>query len=145
MEEIRTEEEHPLGRIRADNDRKFRKKIHRRGLSEGGFLGKNLAKTLSGAFRTHAFYHIIDGVRTEALGDFHHGHFHGLEAEGLLAALAIEMDVLVVGSMVGGTRTQLIFERTAAVLHHVYDVLLCKELKDAEDAGLVHGEMEQSF
>ena len=26
MEEIRTEEKHPLGRIRADNDRKFRKK-----------------------------------------------------------------------------------------------------------------------
>ena len=26
MEEIRTEEKHPLGRIYADNDRKFRKK-----------------------------------------------------------------------------------------------------------------------
>ena len=90
-------------------------------------MGEFLTKTLSGAFRTHAFYHIIDGVRTEALGDFHHGHFHGFEAEGLLAMFAIEMNVLVVGRMVGGTRAQLVLERTAAVLHHVYDVLLRKE------------------
>ena len=108
-------------------------------------MGEFLAKTLSGAFRTHAFYHIIDGVRTEALGDFYHGHFHGFEAEGLLAALAIEMDVLVVGSMVGGATTDFVLERTAAVLNHVHNVLLREEFKHAEDAGLVHGEMEQSF
>ena len=84
-------------------------------------------------------------MRTEALGDFHDGHFHGLEAEGLLALFAIEMNVLVVGRMVGGARAQLILERAAAVLHHVYDVLLCEEFQYAENAGLVHGEMEQGL
>ena len=111
-------------------------------MSIGSFFGKKLAKTLSGALRTHAFYHIIDGVRTEALGDFHQWHFHGLEAEGLLAALAIEMNVLVVGRMVGGAWTDFVLERAAAVLYHVYDVLLSEEFEHAKDAGLVHGEMQ---
>lgn len=111
-------------------------------MSVGSFLGEFLTKTLSGAFRTHAFYHIIDGMRTEALGDFHHGHFHGLEAEGLLAMFAIEMDVLVVGSMVGGAWTDFVLERAATVLYHVHDVLLSEEFQHAKDASLVHGEMQ---
>ena len=52
------------------------------------------------------------------------------------------MNVLVVGRMVGGAWTHFVLERAAAVLYHVYDVLLCKEFEHAKDAGLVYGEME---
>ena len=44
MEEIRTEEEHPLGRIYADNDRKFRKKYIVAGFHKVVFWEKILPK-----------------------------------------------------------------------------------------------------
>jgi len=65
---------------------------------------------------------------------------HVIEAEGLVAMLTIEMDMLVVVQLVVMAEAQLIADAPAATLDGVYHTVLPEQGERAGDDGLVDGQ-----
>lgn len=89
-----------------------------------------------GAF---ALYHIIDGMRCEAVGEFNLGDMQGLEAESLFARFAVEVNVCIAVVAMPLARAKLIFQHSTSVFKSVYDVVTKKQRQRAEYARLVDG------
>ena len=79
---------------------------------------------MSTAVGTETVNHVIDRNGTETFGKFHGRDVCLAETKRTMAALAIEMDVLVVEGALSFSPTNLVFLGTASVLDAVYKVVL---------------------
>ena len=81
--------------------------------------------------------HVVDGQGGEALGERHLRDVHVVEAEGSLAAFAIEVWMMVFRRTLVLAAAQLIEQRSATVLDAVDDVAVEKERECTEDGAAV--------
>ena len=81
--------------------------------------------------------HVVDGQGGEALGERHLRDVHVVEAEGSLAAFAIEVWMMVFRCTLFLAAAQLIEQRSATVLDAVDDVAVEKERECTEDGAAV--------
>ena len=94
---------------------------------------------VSPAFRTQTFYHIVDACQTVALGQRDGGDGGVVQTEGAVAALAVEVYVLVVVLGVAVVAVaQLVAHAVAAVLDDVYQMVLAEQRQHPEYARLVY-------
>ena len=81
--------------------------------------------------------HVVDGQGGEALGERHLRDVHVVEAEGSLAAFAIEVWMMVFRRTLVLAAAQLIEQRSATILDAVDDVAVEKERECTEDGAAV--------
>ena len=92
------------------------------------------------AVGAETLYHVVDGVHLETLGKLHLRDFGVAEAEGAVAAFAVEVGVLVVGGALVVPLADLVAQGAAAVLDGVDEMVVEQEGEGAEDgAALCRG------
>ena len=90
---------------------------------------------------TDALDHIVDALKPIAIGEDDGGDGGVAQAEGAMAALAIEVHMLVVVAVVTVvTMTKLIAHAVATVLDDVHQVVLAEKGERTKDARLIDGQ-----
>lgn len=86
------------------------------------------------AFGTYAFHDVVDGVGQESIRQINYRNWYIVNAVGLVAHFAIEVNVLVVERMLVLAKTHLVFQAAAAILDSVDKVVLKKQGESTEYA-----------